>query len=91
MTEEVFRSYLNTVFVSLKTKEYGKESKLSAQDEGLLLGVCNIVKYGESNVKSDYDIAYQNNIEPVIIHWRDTMSQNEASPYLLRQVKVAIA
>lgn len=86
MTREEFQSYLNIVFVSLKDEAYGKDDKLPAKDKGLLLDVCKIVKYDEPNGKSAFDKAYKNNIEPVIKNWRASMSQNQSSPYLLRQV-----
>ncbi|MBO6207516.1 MAG: hypothetical protein J6O73_11305 [Lachnospiraceae bacterium] len=86
MTREEFQSYLNIVFVSLKDEAYGKDDKLPAKDKGLLLDVCKIVKYDEHNGKSAFDKAYKNNIEPVIKNWRKSMSQNQSSPYLLRQV-----
>ena len=86
MTREEFQSYLNIVFVSLKDEAYGKDDKLPAKDKGLLLDVCKIVKYDEHNGKSAFDKAYKNNIEPVIKNWRASMSQNQSSPYLLRQV-----
>ena len=86
MTREEFQSYLNIVFVSLKDEAYGKDDKLPAKDKGLLLDVCKIVKYDKPNGKSAFDKAYKNNIEPVIKNWRASMSQNQSSPYLLRQV-----
>ena len=86
MTREEFQSYLNIVFVSLKDEAYGKDDKLPAKDKGLLLDVCKIVKYDKPNGKSAFDKAYKNNIEPVIKNWRVNMSQNQSSPYLLRQV-----
>ena len=86
MTREEFQLYLNIVFVSLKDEAYGKDDKLPAKDKGLLLDVFKIVKYDKPNGKSAFDKAYKNNIEPVIKNWRESMSQNQSSPYLLRQV-----